>query len=145
MAIASGMSTPSPARQRTLQLQERTFKFMCAILKACPRTLHDVPSRTLWGQLTRASMGSSGNLEEADEASSDADFISKMKIALRETKEARRWLRAMRVCQLTGNDCGAGLEQEAGELAAIFAKIVINVKARVERERQEKRQGRAQR
>jgi four helix bundle protein len=83
-------------------------------------------------------MGSSGNLEEADEASSDADFVNKMKIALRETKEARRWLRALRVCQLTGHDRVPGLEQEAGELAAIFAKIVLNVKARLAREKQAK-------
>jgi four helix bundle protein len=88
----------------------------------------------LWQQLVRSGTGSSGNLEEADEASSDADFISRMKIALRETKESRRWLRALRACSLTGYDRVAGLEREAKELAAIFATIIIKVKRRVEEE-----------
>jgi len=42
------------------------------------------------------------NLEEADAASSDADLLAKMRIALRETKEAR---------------------------ALIFGKIIVNKKA----------------
>ena len=132
------MSTPSPERLRTLQLQERTFAFMCGVLRACPRSIPDAASRALWSQLVRAAMGSSGNLEEVDEASSSADFIHKMKIALRETKEAWRWLRALRTCALDGHDRVAGFEQEARELSAIFATIVIKVQQRVEREKADK-------
>ena len=80
-------------------------------------------------------MGAAGNLDEADEASSTADFLNKMKIALREAREAQLWLRALDRCKLSGHDRVDGLAQEAGELAAIFARIVLNVKRRVEEDR----------
>jgi four helix bundle protein len=101
------------------------------VIRACPSALVDIPSRELWRQLIRAAMGSTGNLEEADEASSTADFVHKMKIALRETREAKHWLRILHACQLGGSARAPELEREAGELAAIFAQIILNVKARV--------------
>jgi four helix bundle protein len=76
-------------------------------------------AREVWRQLVRAAMGAAGNLEEADEASSGADFVAKLKIALREVKEARRWLRLLRACELRPGNLSA-LEAEAGELAAIL-------------------------
>jgi four helix bundle protein len=39
-------------------------------------------------QLLKAATSSTFNLAEADAASSDADFVAKMRIALREAKEA---------------------------------------------------------
>ena len=43
----------------------------------------------MWGQLVRAADSASNNLVEADDAVSDADFLNKMGIALREAKESR--------------------------------------------------------
>ena len=43
-------------------------------------------------------------LEEADEASSTTEFIYKMKVVLRETKESRRWLRFILYCRLQNFD-----------------------------------------
>lgn len=76
-------------------------------------------------------MGASGNLEEADESSSAREFVCKLKIALREAKEARRWLRLLDACNLHRADVVEPLAQEAGELAAIFATIVLKVKRRL--------------
>jgi four helix bundle protein len=42
----------------------------------------------MWRQLVRAAGSCTFNLEEADAASSDADFLAKMRISLREIKEA---------------------------------------------------------
>ena len=94
----------------------------------------DVPSRELWRQLVRAATSSSNNLEEADEASSDADFIAKMKIALREAKESRRCIRFITGCRLANGVKVASFEDEARQIAAIFATIVINTKRRLENE-----------
>jgi four helix bundle protein len=94
-----------------------------------------VPSQEAWRQLVRAAMGASGNLEEADEASSPADFVAKMKIALREVREARRWLRLVESCQLDHYQRVRGADDEARQLAAIFATIVLNVRRRLAAER----------
>ncbi len=92
----------------------------------------DEPSRVIWRQLVRAAPSASGNLEEADEASSDADFVFKMKIATREMKESRRWLRFIAACALAHHEKLGHLEDEARQLASIFATIVVNTKMRIE-------------
>jgi four helix bundle protein len=136
------MPSPSPERQRTLALHERVFRFACAVLNACPETSRHLASVEVWRQLVKAAPSTSNNLEEADEASSTRDFIAKMKIALREAKESRRCLRFVTSCHLTNHDRIGGLEDEARQLASIFAAIVINTKARYEEEKRKKKAAR---
>ena len=102
------------------------------------------PSEVVWGQLVRAADGASNNLVEADSGSSDADFLNKMRTALREAKESKACLakvvraplaNAQRVAEL-------GLEREADELCAIFSKIITNMEIRLAQERQTNRKRR---
>ena len=126
------MAELSPARKRTLELQARVFKLAATVLSACPQDIPDIASREVWRQLVKASLSASNNLEEADEASSTADFIAKMKIALREAKEARRCLQFITRCELRNWKQVASLDDEAYQISAIFAKIVINTKRRID-------------
>ncbi|HUE87669.1 MAG TPA: four helix bundle protein [Vicinamibacterales bacterium] len=105
---------------------------MLGFLDLCPRRYPDDPSRTVWRQLIRAAPSASGNLEEADEAFTDQDFLYRMKVVLRETKESRRWLRFIERCKLARHEKVASLEDEARQLAAIFATIYTNRKKNVE-------------
>jgi four helix bundle protein len=107
------MADISPERERTLRLQARVFDFACNVVMKCPYSIPHVASREVWRQVVRAAPSTSYNLEEADEASGDADFIAKMKIALREAKEARRCLRLMTRCKLAGHETLGDLEDEA--------------------------------
>ncbi len=133
LASPGCMKQPSPERQRTLELQERVFRFAKAVINTCPKGLVDTSSRDLWRQLVKAATSASQNLEEADEASSTADFVAKMKIALREAKESRRWLRFISECRLANGANVSGLLDEARQISSIFATIVLNTKRRVER------------
>ncbi len=125
------MRRASDARKRTLALQDRALRFSAAVNAACPKQFHDVPSATVWSQLVRAADSTSNNLVEADDASSTADFVHKMRLALREAKESRQCLAKVRLGSLAGVEKIAGLEQEADQLAAIFATIVLNVLRRL--------------
>ena len=58
-----------------------------------------------------------------------------MRIALREVKEARVALRLMDACQLAGHGAVCGYEDEARQMALIFAKIIVNKKANMSRPR----------
>ena len=72
-------------RKRIAALHQRSFELGCAVLKSYPKTAFlDEPSRVVWRQLVRAVTSSTFNFEEAEAASSDADFLAKMQIALRE-------------------------------------------------------------
>jgi len=73
----------------------------------------------------------SNNLGEADDASSTADFLHKIRITLRETKECRQCLAKVRLAALDGSDRVTELEREAGELSAIFATIAMKVASRL--------------
>ena len=130
----SGMKPPSEARKRTLALQERTLSFSTGVNLACPVRFTNVPSATVWGQLVRAADSTSNNLVEADDASSDADFLYKIELTLREAKESRLCLAKLRLGRLNGFEKVADLEREAGELSAIFATIAIKVAHRLGRE-----------
>jgi four helix bundle protein len=110
------MKEPSAKRQRTLALHERALQFSDAVNECCPERLSTLPSSRVWDQLVRAADGTSNNLIEADDASSDADVLNKMGIALREAKESRAALMKIRVGKLDHHRAveARGLESEAG-------------------------------
>jgi four helix bundle protein len=122
----------STFRLRTEQLHERTFQWASRILELCPRSYPDDPSRVIWRQLIRAAPSASGNLEEADQAFSDGDFLYRMKVVLKETNEARRWLRFILKCKLANYARLGNLPDEAHQLASIFATIYINRKKNID-------------
>jgi len=90
------MKEPSEARKRTLALQERAIRFSTNINQSYPSEPINYPSQIVWGQLVRAGDGTSNNLIEADNGSSDADFLNKMRTALREAKESKACLAKIR-------------------------------------------------
>ena len=124
---------PSLSRQRTLALQKRSFEFTCAVIGAYPSGRLDDPSRDIWRQLVLATSSSTFNLEEADAASSDADFLAKMRISTREAKEAKVALRIIAHCKLAAHQRAAQLRDEADQLAAILFTIVKNREENLER------------
>jgi four helix bundle protein len=127
------MKEPSDKRKRTLALHERALQFSCGVNECCPERFSNLPSSRVWDQLVRAADGTSNNLIEADDGSSDADFLNKLGIALREAKESRAALMKIRIGKLDHHEkvVDRGLESEAGQLAAIFATIIRNMKARL--------------
>lgn len=128
------MREPSENRKRTLALQARALKFSTDVLSACPVRFSNLASETVWRQLVRAADSVSNNLAEADDASSTADFLHKIRLTLRETKESRQCLAKLRVAALDGSDRVLELEREAGELSAIFATIAMKVASRPNQE-----------
>ncbi len=83
----------------------------------------------------RSADSTSNNLVEADDAVSDADFLHRMGIALREVKESRVALMKLRLGALDNYQKTSSheLEAEATQLTAIFS-IIRNMRARLESE-----------
>lgn len=105
-------------------LQERTFLFaesVRAFVKKLPKT---IPNAEDVRQLVRASGSVAANWIESDEALSKKDFLMRVKIWRKESKESRLFLRLL--------DAGVDglverrmtLAQEARELTLIFAAII---------------------
>src|SRR5688572_27739942 len=133
----------SPARKRTLALQARALQFSTNVNQSYPNGGLTPPSQIVWGQLVRAADGTSNNLIEADNGSSDADFLNKMRTALREAKESKACLQKIRMGPLANaaRVDSLGLEREAAELAAIYSTIIKNMENRLAREKAARKRG----
>ena len=65
-------------------------------------------------------------MEEADAGSSKSDFAYRVKVALREARETKYWLRLIEGAGLEGKGVVKPLLQESSELIAILTTIAKN-------------------
>jgi four helix bundle protein len=130
------MREPSPARQRTLALHARAIRFSTGVNQSFPESPMNRPSEIVWDQLIRAADSTSNNLIEAGNGSSDADFLNKMRLALREAKESKACLMKIRLASLANaaRVIELNLEDEADQLCAIFSTIITNMERRLAKE-----------
>lgn len=79
----------------------------------------------------------SNNLVEAGDGCTDADFLYKLRTALREARESKACLHKIRMRPLANapRTFELGLDAEADELCAIFATIIINMERRLGRQK----------
>ena len=127
------MKEPSAARKRTLALQARAIGFSTNVNRTYPGDRINYPSEVVWKQLVRCADSASNNLVEAGNGSSDADFLNKMRLALREAKESKACLTKIRQAPLANAQrvVDLQLEQEADQLCAIFSTIITNMEIRL--------------
>jgi len=127
------MREPSEARKRTLALHNRAINFTTTVNQTYPRGSMDYPSEVVWKQLVRAADSASNNLIEAGNGSTDADFLNKMRLALREAKESFACLTKIRRGPLANATRikELKLDDEADQLCAIFSTIITNMAIRI--------------
>ncbi|HYE89162.1 MAG TPA: four helix bundle protein [Vicinamibacterales bacterium] len=138
------MREPSQARKRTLALHERAIKFSTAVNQLYPEGDMTYPSMVVWRQLIRSADSVSNNLVEAGNGSSDADFLNKLRLALREAKESKACLAKIRLTPLANAQrvVDRGLEDEADQLCAIFSTIITNMSMRLSQTKRPPKRGR---
>ena len=114
-------------KARVFDLEERTFKFakrVRELARVLPKSTANIEDAK---QLIRSSGSVGANYIEASEALSKKDFILRIKISLKETKESKHWLRLLDIQTEATIKEQANLIQEANELANIFGSIVKKV------------------
>ena len=115
-------------------IRERAFEFAVRVVKLC-RLLEKQRNvgRTLINQLLDAGTSIGANLEEAQAGQSRADFVHKNAISLKEARESVYWLRLILATTAFEKPVSDGikeLESEAGEIARIIGRIIVNTKKR---------------
>src|SRR5204863_3390985 len=119
---------PNPKMEndaKPCDLEDRTFQFaesVRAFVKQLPRTVSNTEDVR---QLVRASGSVAAIWIEADEALSKKDFLMRVKICRKESKESRLFLRLVDA-GLSKNNLSARetLASEARELTLIFSSII---------------------
>lgn len=103
-------------------LGKRIFDFTVDIIKYCRSLPRGKEYEIIKSQLIRSSTSVGANYEEAQAASSRADFINKVKISLKEARESNYWIRIL--VSLTESDTHLdNLLTESKELMNILGAI----------------------
>ncbi len=106
-------------------LEERTFAFardLREFVKSLKRTIANIEDGK---QLIRASGSVGANYIEANEALGKKDFLMRIRICKKESKESRYWLKLVDTCNDKKQEVRRQeLIQEATELMNIFGSIL---------------------
>ena len=114
-----------PQNSRPYDLEDRTLKFaknIVAFVSSIPKTISNAE---ISKQLVRSAGSVGANYIEANESLGKKDFLMKIKISRKESKESRFWLELV-ICGSDLNPAREKLVQEATELMKIFGAILRN-------------------
>jgi four helix bundle protein len=107
-------------------IQDRTFQFALDTIKLYVQ-MTEKKEYVLSKQLLRSGTTIGANVEEAIAGQSKRDFLSKMNISLKETRETNYWLRLLKESKLVDLDFEPNLK-ESKEIMNIISSIVKTTK-----------------
>ena len=84
---------------------------------------------TLINQLLRSGTSVGANIHEANYASSKADFIAKMQIALKECHETEYWLKLFVKTNIISADIYSKLSNDSGKIRRILITSINTAKS----------------
>ncbi len=110
-------------------LEERTFRFTKRVINFCKKLKKIAENLELIKQVVRAAGSVGANYIEANEALSKKDFVMRIKISRKESKESRYWLKLIvETNNLENDEEGKFLINEASEFIKIFNSIITKSK-----------------
>lgn len=107
-------------------LEERTFQFAKDVNLFCRKLPRNIGNIEYAKQVIRSSGSVGANYIEANESLSKKDFLMRIKISRKESKESAHWLKL--IIETNDKDLivsGSELLQEAVELKKILSSILI--------------------
>ncbi len=114
-------------------LQRRLVIFAVKIIELVGRLPKTVPGRHVSCQILRSSTSPAPNYGEARDAESRADFVHKLRIAVKELNETGIWLLIVLEARLAPAALVQDLIKEDRELACILGASIRTAQARVSR------------
>jgi four helix bundle protein len=116
--------------EKPRRLSERTVDFGLAAMEFCEALPRTAAGRHIGDQLLRSATSVAANYAEASEAESTADFVHKMKLAMKELKESRVWL--LFASRLAPGEAVESLRAESRELLLMAGKSINTASARMQ-------------
>ncbi len=114
-------------------LEERTAIFSESVIDFCKSLPKNTITLPIINQLVKSATSVGANYCEADCAESKKDFIHKIGICKKETKETKYWLRIVTRAVPEKNEEAKALWNEARELNLIFVSIANKAKTNLEK------------
>lgn len=114
----------SNKKEKPQDLEERLGNFFERVIKLCKKSPLNARTSRIISQLTGCAGSIPANYAEASEAMSKKDFAKSIKIARKEAKESRIWLRGLKIAVDFKDSEFDALIQEATEFIYIFTSIL---------------------
>ena len=110
--------------EKKYDLEDRLIDFAVRIIRLAQSLPKTEVGKHISGQILRSGTSPAPNYGEAQGAESQADFIHKMRICLKELRETKVWLRIIERANLVCSAKLKGLVDENDELIAIFTTSI---------------------
>ncbi|RYE01266.1 MAG: four helix bundle protein [Sphingobacteriales bacterium] len=107
-----------------VDLDERLIDFSVAVIILSEKLPNSIAGKHICGQITRSGTAPALQYAEAQAAESPADFIHKMKVALKELRETYAALRIIKKIGWCAGEPLQNLLRENNELISIFVTSV---------------------
>ena len=112
-------------------IAEKSFDFAIRVVNLYKHLAEDKKEFVLSKQVLRCGTSIGANVREAEKAQSNADFYTKLTIALKEANETLYWLRLMYATDFLTEKEFSSLETDAKELVAILVSITKTLKSKL--------------
>ena len=121
-------------KARPYDLQDRLIDFSVRIIKLTEVLPDTKAGKHVSGQILRSGTSPAPNYGEAQSAESQADFVHKLKVSLKELRETQIWLQVIAKSEMIDPTSHlAPLLQETDELIAILFTSIETAKKNKER------------
>jgi len=117
---------------KTNPVRDKSYAFALKIIRFC-KVLILGKEYVMSKQLLKSGTSIGANIEEAQQAESKKDFISKLSIALKEAHESDYWLRLIRDSGYATNAETAHLRKEADQIISLLTSIIKSAKYNLEK------------
>jgi len=108
-------------------IRQRTKKFAIRIVNLVKKFPKDIAGQEIGRQIIRSGTSVGANLEEADAASSRKDFVYKVNISYKETRETRYWLEIVIEAKLFNHQANIEEAEELRSEAEQLSKILYSI------------------
>ena len=128
--MTSEEDSTSKSASAALDIRERTVKYAVRAIELF-RFVHsqrDGAARIIANQYLRAATSIGANAQEAFAGESRADFIHKLGIAQKETRECSYWLRLMADSKTVSAHRLTAIRRETEEIYAVLTAIIVSAK-----------------
>ena len=106
-------------------MEQLTIKFALRIIKLYKYLVSDKKEFVMSKQIYRSGTSIGSNVAESKTAQSDADFISKLSIALKEANETKYWLILLHESETINDDEFMSIEND---INTIIGTLIIIIK-----------------
>ena len=111
-------------------IQEKSFAFAVRAVNLFNYLQKEKREFVLSKQFLRCATSIGANVEESIGGQSDKDFLSKLSIAYKETRETMYWLKLLQATNYLTQSEAESMLSDAEELCKILGKIQVTLKSR---------------